>query len=367
MKGVSGIEWTDRAWSVVTGCTKASTGCRECWAKAEVDVRWSKNPRSIWFGREFGDVQLHASALTQPAQERTGRRIFVCPRSDLFHEAVPFEFIAAVFGAMAISPQHTFQVLTKRAGRMRTFFEWIEHEGRRGSPDASPWGLCTMKLMTSGADLSRCWPDKFEQAVAWPLPNVWLGVSAEDQSNLGERLPDLLACPAAVHWLSLEPLVAEVDLCLVQCRTWNFVDPQSPHGAERGICAPEVQIDALAGRVQSRAASDGIDVPRIDWVVVGGETGKRARPMCAQWIRRIRDQCRQAHVAFFMKQWGDWLPRDQALATDPDIYPTVTRLRVGKRAAGALLDGCEHREFPSVARYTVRESAGQRRAVHAEL
>lgn len=365
MKGASGIEWSDRTWAVVTGCTKTSSGCRDCWAKAEVDSRWSKNPRSVWFGREFADVRLHPEQLTQPAKERTGRRIFVCPRSDLFHESVPFEFIAAVFGAMGIAPQHTFQVLTKRAGRMRAFFEWIEHEGRRGPPGASPWTLCTMKLLTSGADLRHCWPDKLDSVRPWPLPNIWLGVSAEDQDNLAARLPDLLACPADLRWLSLEPLVGEIDLRHVRCRTWNFVDRSTCLPSELSAGPPEVAIDALSGCVRDgKGAHASRTAARIGWVVVGGEAGKRARPMQTSWVRSIREQCEQGPVPFFMKQWGDWVPRDQWYGPVSDVYPSVTQLHVGKRRAGALLDGQAYRALPLSP--GVPAAAVERRADHGQ-
>lgn len=299
----SAIEWTDATWSPVTGCDPISAGCKHCYAKREVENRWSKNPKSEWFGRPFNDVRCHPEKLAgarSPLAWKRPRRIFVCPRADLFHEAVPVEFIAQVFAFMARCPQHTFQVLTKRARRMQ-FVLWSELDWK-------------------------------------PLPNVWLGVSVEDQATADERIPLLLQTPAAVRWISAEPLLRAIDL-----------------------------TEAFDSE------------PSLDWVVAGGESGPKARPMDPGWVRYLRDQCEAADVPFLFKQWGEWAPDFEGAmtcnscgATKHDSArtragidecahcggtdwmnadsPLGTLCRVGKKAAGRLLDGVLHDEYPEARR-----------------
>lgn len=351
----SGVEWTrtlhadgtftpGTTWSPVTGCTKKSEGCRNCWAKHEVETRWSKNPNSIFFGRAFSDIRCHPDQLRQPIRQRKGRRIFVCPRADLFHEEVPFEFIAAVFGAMAAAPQHTFLVLTKRPERMLAFFDWLDHESNRVPGSAGPASLCFTKLLALGVDLPGRASTIEPAALTWPLPNVQLGVSVEDQPTADERIPMLLRAPAAVRWLSLEPLLGAIDLELLDCM--------------------------------------GGPYRKIDWVVLGGESGDDARPMHPEWVREIQQQCHYARVPFFFKQWGEWLPISEMEDSGEHLYEPVpegkpsdsirrcrvaTRaigydagehwqvvagnssyltFKVGKRAAGHLLDGKVYHQFP---------------------
>lgn len=222
----TGIEWTDSTWNPVTGCTKISPGCAHCYAERET-LRWGRGPRFLPGETE---VKLHPTRLYQPRQWRKGRRIFVCSMSDLFHEDVPDYFIHSVFYIIATSPQHTFQVLTKRPERMVD--RLLEYETVRRTPK-----------------------------------NLWAGVSVENKAYK-HRIDMLRGIQAPVRFLSVEPLLG----------------PLGP-----------------------------LDLTGIDWVIVGGESGSGsrivggkkvplARPMDPDWAREVRDQCREAGVAFFMKQ-----------------------------------------------------------------
>lgn len=300
MSAKSGITWTDSTWSPVTGCTKVSAGCKNCYAEREVEGRWSKNPKSVFYGRAFTDVRCHPEKLEQPLHWKKPRKIFVCPRGDLFHEAVPDQFIADVFGIMAASSQHVFQVLTKRPDR-------------------------ALKLLGAGCmggfetAVEECLALYSDKDLVWPLPNVWFGVSAEDQATANERIPLLLKTPAAVRWLSMEPLLECVDLQLVNC--------------------------------------GGMPDKAIDWIVLGGESGVSARPMHPDWVRDIQDQCQFAKVPFFFKQWGEWAPWEQLVASTKAIMARSTKYvfpdgvmveRFGNRLAGRVLDGYEWNQYPEV-------------------
>lgn len=368
MSEKTGIEWTDATWNPVTGCSKVSQGCKHCYAERDW-ARLSANPGTKYFGRDFTDVATHAAALPLPCRWTKPRRIFVNSMSDLFHESVPFEFIAAVFGVMAGASWHSFQVLTKRPQRMLDFFAWLDAHPERAEFDSASlhekypgddWRpfLC--------ADLaSRVLPDDGEGlrvAIAgeWPLPNVWLGVSVEDQAAADERVPLLLKAPAAVRFLSVEPMLSAVDLRLR--RPVRDDDRQD--------------MDGWCSHITTAAGAG------IHWVICGGESGPHARPMHPHWARDLRDQCAARGVPFLFKQWGEWAPRAGLLTgggtdfqtLDPGCkrWPHVTRLgehgldtriaehctseagediymqRVGKKAAGRLLDGVEHNGYPEV-------------------
>ena len=208
----------------------------------------------VWNGK----VRLNEEWLTQPLKWRRPRMIFVCAHGDLFHEGVPDEWIDRVFAVMALSPQHTFQVLTKRAKRMR---EYMGDMMQPGSARVMKIGQATAQFVAFVADQS---------SVVWfPLPNVWLGVSAEDQTRADERVPDLLATPAAVRFVSAEPLLGPIDFneVIPNPIAWNF-----------------------------KYGFDG-----LNWIIAGGESGRDARPMHPDWARSIRDQCATAGVAFFLR------------------------------------------------------------------
>ena len=251
----TGIEWTDQVWNPVRGCSRVSPGCINCYAE-RFAARFCKpgmpfhgvvNPTPSG-GRWVGDVNLIYDKLDEPRNWKTPRRVFVNSMSDLFHERVPDGFIGEVFSVMAVSQQHTFQVLTKRAHRMEQWFgTWPAEE-----------------VMSYADDIG----------VGWPLPNVWLGVSVENQDYASERCFSLIESPAAVKFISAEPLIEDIDL------TW----------------------------VEDPIAGGGYNIlEQIDWVIVGCESGPRsqARPMEESWVRELRWQCRQHDTAFFYKQAKD--------------------------------------------------------------
>lgn len=305
MSDNSKIEWTDATWNPVTGCTKVSPGCDHCYAETFAE-RFRGTP-GHYFENGF-DVQLRPDKLDQPLEWRKPRRIFVNSMSDLFHDQVPDKYIAQVFAIMAAAPQHTFQVLTKRHGRMRS-------------------------LLSSSAFVRRCAP-------IWPLPNVWLGVSVENQQWADIRIPALLDTPAAVRFLSCEPLLGPVDLGLAD------------------LCPDCLGLGGWP------CHTDGYHYkrPGIDWVIVGGESGRGARPMHPEWARQLRDQCQAVGVPFLFKQWGEWCPiwnlrSPKAIPPGPYVHAEhlfrtplgVFRMqRVGKKNAGRELDGRTWDEFPEV-------------------
>jgi protein gp37 len=332
----SNIEWTDATWNPIVGCSIVSPGCRECYAMKFAARMLDGNPKSphyagttmkskagpVWTGK----VALAAEhILMAPRQWTKPRMIFVNSMGDLFHEDVPDAWIDKVFCIMALSRQHTFQVLTKRADRMRDYFSQF-----RPSPPED--GYITRNGIASHA-LERWQPSFSPQR--WPLPNVWLGVSVEDQKRADERIPDLLHTPAAVRFISAEPLLGDIDL------------------------ADHLALDTpLMGGIP------------LHWVIAGGESGPNARPMHPDWARSLRDQCAVAGVPFFFKQWGEWAPapieaeervyvmlRDGRREWKRLIGETALKLRgaesvwrVGKHLAGRLLDGREHNGMPEVPR-----------------
>ena len=297
MSDASTIEWTDATWNPVTGCTKVSAGCDHCYA--ETFYERFNGPGS------FATVTCHPDRLTIPLRWRKPRRIFVNSMSDLFHADVPDDFIARVFAVMAASPRHTFQVLTKRHARMRTLL---------GSDD---FKLAVAEHAAFGADVPRTTD---LGSPGWPLRNVWLGVSVEDQRWADIRVPDLLGTPAAVRWISAEPLLGPVDLRFLPFPRWSGVTRSD------GMVLDAVgKRYGVPGRWMQRGAVG------LDWVVVGGESGPGARPMEPDWVRALREQCAEADVPFLFKQWG---------AHDECGY------RVGKKAAGRQLDGETHDGYP---------------------
>lgn len=333
----SKIEWTDATWNPITGCSVVSPGCTNCYAMRLAGTRmknhWSRKGLTsdskagpVW----NGEVRFNDPWLTQPLAWGRPRMIFVCAHADLFHESVPDEWIDRVFAMMALAPQHTYQILTKRSERMH---KWavdrftngcrgaIEHRARQIARDANihiPAG----KTMAS--------PE--------PFPHIWMGVSAEDQARADDRVPTLLDTPAAVRWVSAEPMLGPLDL--TNLRRYN-ANGKPWIDALRGLVT---RGDYLARSptecsFNTRTQCAPPEMPPIDWVVAGGESGPAARAVHPGWLRSLRDQCKAAGVAFNFKQWGEFAP------DDPAATHTAVR-RVGKKAAGRLLDGITHDEFP---------------------
>ena len=361
----SPIEWTDATWNPITGCSVVSPGCTNCYAMGLAGTRLKHHPSRAGLTRETkagpvwtGEVRLNEQWLTQPLSWRKPRMIFVCAHGDLFHESVPDEWIDRVFAVMALAPQHTFQVLTKRSARMRAYLS--ERDARqRGRQEAV--NVAAMNMIMEGL-IPPC------KSVPWPLPNVWLGVSAEDQRRADERIPDLLATLAAVRFVSAEPLLGPIDFNRIDVATW--LDSYAKAPRERSEHDPDMRWPLLA---PFEHMASGYTSPGLDWVIVGGESGAGARPMHPDWARSIRDQCAAAGVPFFFKQWGTWAAIDQSGAADeagwqgrgdwmildkdgdldiPDErWPDEDAgecavINVGKARAGRLLDGTEHNGMP---------------------
>ena len=323
MADKTGIEWTDATWNPVTGCAKVSAGCKHCYAERN----WGRLQHlPAYAGRAFTDVRTHADRLDQPIRWAKRRMIFVNSMSDLFHPSVPDSFIDSVFGVMWAclygrneQGGHIFQVLTKRSARMRDYMRADRREA---------WAKAAVHH-GGGID-----PDGiYDQVLSFesPHPRIWLGVSVEDQAAADERIPMLLQTPAAVRWISAEPLLGPVSLRLERLGHWN----------------------ALAIKSNQPWATT-----RLHWVVVGGESGPKARPMHPEWARGLRDQCAAAAVPFLFKQWGEWQPVHPSGASIPGCGTTPQRepafrfehghyfTKVGKKLAGRLLDGALHDGYP---------------------
>lgn len=346
MSDGTAIEWTDATWNPIIGCSVVSPGCTNCYAMRLAGTRLKDHPSRkgltidtkagpVW----NGPVRLLEDKLREPLRWTRPRRIFPCAHADLFADQVPDAWIDKVFAVIAGTPQHIYQVLTKRPARAKAYID--------GLPERRRLMACHSALDDG----------------PWPLPNVHLGVSVEDQARADERIPILLDTPAAVHWISAEPLLGPVDLS-----GWLFgpVEPCATCPRDEDCECGWKGRHTLPGQVG------------LDWIVAGGESGPGSRPMHPEWVREIRAQCEAAEVPFLFKQWGDW-------ARDPELdrhfissdithqMGTVERLqasdgqyavawerldddgvhalgiqlkRIGKKAAGRLLDGVEHNGMP---------------------
>lgn len=303
----SKIEWTEATWNPTVGCTKVSPGCDNCYAE--------KITNRFGGAGAFDTVVLHPDRLDKPLHWKKPRRVFVNSMSDLFHDDVPDTFIAEVWAVMAMAPQHTFQVLTKRHARMRSILS-----SKR------------FRILVQNRSYKR---NPYFKPPVLPLPNAWLGVSVEDQKWANIRIPALLGTPAAVRWLSCEPLLGPIDL-----------------------------YETAIGPLQRFPDEPNGETGRIDWVVVGGESGRDARPMHPDWARSLRDQCVSAGVPFFFKQWGEWAPngyrgignteltsggRERQIGEpiDDKGHRLIVE-RMGKKRAGRLLDGRTWDEYPGL-------------------
>lgn len=360
------IQWTEHVWNPTVGCSILSPGCTNCYAMnmaarieaMNLEAEQSNKPiaapqydgttkkvngHAVWTGKLALSPER---VLLQPLRRKKPTMYFVNSMSDLFHESVPDEWIDRVFAVMALCPQHTFQVLTKRAKRMREYFA-----KPHSAPNIDLWqsSVCWAvdDLFPSRTDQSRA---ARQQVMQGPLPNVWLGVSTERQQEADERIPELLQTPAAVRFISAEPLLGPINL------------------AQAGL---QIRMRDLDGPVEVN----------LDWVICGGESGPGARPMHPDWARALRDQCAAAGVPFFFKQWGAYqpnfpqyadefgmeegdmlcdgyeFPAEGVLYRDGHFYDGVEyqphtgvgaywMSRVGKKAAGRHLDGKLHDDMP---------------------
>ncbi len=319
----SSIEWTDASWQVTAGCTKVSPGCANCYAErmayrlasmhvepyslgvvAGVNGKPAKNEEGVSFTpRWTGRVVTIEKNLEEPLRWRKPRRVFVDSMSDLFHEDVPFDFIDRVFAVMALCPQHTFQILTKRPARMGEYFNApIPLSDRANNVAGMHPTRINGKLFTWGEPIrwgQRGWnDDPYDRRPwpGWPLKNVWLGTSVEDQQRADERIPELLKCPAAVRFLSCEPLLGAIDLS-------REPYPLAIYSEAKGCQFRSQPGNQLIGFGEGGYRKISAP-PRISWVIAGGESGPKARPTNVAWIRSIVEQCKAAGVACFVKQLG---------------------------------------------------------------
>lgn len=296
----SKIEWTQATWNPVVGCTHLSPGCDNCYAAREASGRLAHTPRYAGLavgGRFTGEVRLVPEVLDKPLRWRRPRMVFVNSMSDLFHQDVPDDYVARVFAVMALSARHTFQLLSKRHARMRSL---LRSDGFRDAVQREVGELAETAprhVRDPIESRNRSWlPLR-----PWPLPNVWLGVSVEDQQWADIRIPVLLDTPAAVRFISAEPLLGPVDLH--NCGGVDTIEPDWADGTGGGTGAPH---------------------PLLDWVIIGGESGLRARPMALEWAQDLVNQCAAAGVATFVKQLGSCWGRNHK---DIDHFPPGLRVR----------------------------------------
>lgn len=290
----SNIEWTDKVWNPVVGCNKISQGCKNCYAETMHKRLMFMQPEK--YNRLFLEGAFpHEPSLNIPLKWEKPSKIFVNSMSDLFHANIPFEFIDRVFRIMIEAQRHTFMILTKRP---KIMLEFAKYYTRRHA---------------EGFGFSK---------------NICLGVSVEDQQTADERIPLLLQTPAAVRFISAEPLIDKIDLTNIQTENYFLNSLNGDHFPRK----------MLLGRK--------ITDMKLHWVVVGGESGPKARPMYPEWIRKIRDDCKAADIPFFFKQWGEFLPIDQQLTSGVGKYYNDRFTKPGKKKAGRLLDEVEYNEYP---------------------
>lgn len=293
------IEWTDTTWDPLAGCTRKSAACRHCYAEA-LTAQFSQSGQ---WGHGFaemgpggpawtGKIELLEDRLRLPFDLAKPSRIFVNSLSDLFHESLPNEAIDRVFAVMALEQRHVFQVLTKRPKTMLPYL----------IDPATPHRIEARMAEITGPEAKTI--------PSWPLPNVWLGVTAENQKEADRRIPILLETPAAVRWIAAEPLLEPVDL---EAGSW---------------------LGARADLEGNKSPG-----PKLDWIVAGGETGADAKACQPVWARSLRDQCARSGTPFFWTRWGEHLPAP--LSGKGDLEENL-----GVEAQSRLLDGNLHEEFP---------------------
>jgi protein gp37 len=336
--GKTSIEWTEYTWNPIrarnkdTGkvgwhCEPVSKACRHCYAEA----------RNKWIGtglaykpghRDDIEIFLDKKAAFEPFSWRKPRRIFVCSMTDLFADFVSDEWLDHIFATMALANWHTFQVLTKRPERMRAWIGRLQsmwHQllmDAEGSEEAARLCAGVPDLTVAFPQMAGAWAHpSFDRTYGWPLPNVWLGISAERQQEWDQRTYHLAHTPAAIRFVSVEPMLGPI-----QCRVQSW----PCRAAGKNCCGGNSVAEPLRGIAYcERAGADPIG--KIDWVIAGGESGPNARPSHPEWMRSLRDQCAAAGVAFLFKQWGQWAPAgaDEALEA----------VRARRRARAIDIDG----------------------------
>lgn len=374
MSDQTSIEWTDATWSPIRvrrktdgkvgqHCERVSPGCTHCYAARHNGRNLPNGGTGLDYvrgSRDLVEAFVDERVLEQPLRWRTPKRIFVQNQTDLFGEWITDEQRDRVFAVMALAPWHTFTVLTKRPDQMREYILGLDRDEDENDGE---------RLWTHLRPYMDRWPDphvwmvrEMRGGLPFDVPpsNVWLGVTAEDQQRADERIPILLDTQAAVRFVSVEPLLGKVDLSWLRVHEGN--------------------VDALRGKRTDDFASSGVPdgrTPRIDWVIVGGESGPGARPCDVMWIRSIVGQCRSASVPCFVKQLGRTVVDRNDAGFDgsgPREWPDGTSTNVSASYQGAPLrvflrdkkggDPSEWpidlrvREFPSEGAETRRRKAG---------
>lgn len=309
--GDTTIQWTEKTWNPLRGCSIVSEGCHNCYAMRQ-GHRFS-GPGGAYEGltkrtkagpQWTGKVAFVEDHLLDPLKWRAPKLVFVNSQSDLFHESVPDAWIDRIFAVMALAKRHTFQVLTKRAERMRAY---MSDAGTRervanvcGFEHEQPYSARVARaILSERFDVD---PD-----VRWPLPNVWLGVSAENQERADERIPALLDTPAAIRFVSAEPLLGPIDFTLRGNRIPGWDE--------------DWRYNVLSGEEWASPRDDNPERSQhLDWVIFGGE-GIGARPCALEWIERGVQQCKAAGVAAFVKQLGACIVSEQRTAPQPLAQP----------------------------------------------
>ena len=288
------IQWCTETWNPLVGCSKISAGCSQCYAaEAAKSARLQQFPQYQKVKDWDGTIEFVENQLLKPLSWKSPKKVFVCSMSDIFHANVKDEWLDKIFAVMALASQHTFQILTKRPERMKEYFAL--HEGK-------PEFYASRSEMVFDA-LRKIKPEAEWNKFIWPLPNCWLGTSVENQKAADDRIPSLLNTPAAVRFLSCEPLLGLIDI-----------------------------RDYLHG---------------IDWVIAGGESGSGARPCHVDWIRSLVQQCQQSETAVFVKQLGS-NPLLTACYID-GVATTYQKLKLKDRKGGDINEFPEDlqvREFP---------------------
>lgn len=316
MAGLTNIGWTERTWNPVTGCTKVSPGCANCYAEV-IDHRFDHDRlgKLNWaFPALQGGrgVTLHWDRIPAALTWRKPGRVFVNSMSDLFHEDIPIEFIARVFVAMMLNQSQTFQILTKRPERMRTIMRDLKRamyeDMMRGQDSNSQW-YAPWRSGPGEYWIERWYLDHTDNDPKnphldwrnWPLKNVWLGTSVENQLWANRRIPDLLQTPAALHFVSCEPLLGAVDLQRIILPKDGFVYRFEP------------EIDALNGLHFDGLGFERPVKQRLGWVITGGESGNKRRAADPQWFRELLTGCLEANVPFYLKQGNGFRPGSDRL------------------------------------------------------
>ena len=289
----SKIEWTDRSWNPVTGCTKISPGCKNCYAERFAE-RMKYNPKALPKYLNGFEVTMHHNLLREPIRWQKPSRIFVCSMGDLFHDRVPFEFIDKVMATVAHAWWHTFIILTKRPERMLEYFMKAKEDSYRYSPRQQT-GTIGIPLNDDRMNVRLSTISGLEiDYRMWPLCNLWLGVSAENQELFDKRVRQLTFIPAAVRFVSFEPLLGPLDIY-------------------RELAYGQWDLNQDIKHTQ-----------KIHWAICGGETGPGARPMHPSWVHDLLAECQAAGIPFFFKGWGG------SVRTDP------------------LISGQAYHEFPKI-------------------